>query len=207
MSFFITLEGVEGCGKSTQADLLRQRLEDLAIPVLLTHEPGVTALGERITELLKWTHDISISPLAELLLFNASRAQLVEEVICPALEDGAIVICDRYADSTTAYQGYARGLSLDTVAAANDMGTQGLVPDLSILLDIPVEDGIKRKAGETPDRFETEAIEFHKLVRDGYRKIAEAEPWRWLVIDGTQDKETIAYIIWQSICTLLNGGL
>jgi len=207
MSFFITLEGVEGCGKSTQAELLRQRLEDLAIPVLLTHEPGVTALGERITELLKWTHDISISPLAELLLFNASRAQLVEEVICPALEDGTIVICDRYADSTTAYQGYARGLSLDTVAAANDMGTHGLVPDLSILLDIPVEAGIERKLGDKPDRFETESVEFHKLVRDGYRKIAEAEPWRWLVIDGTQDKETIAYITWQSICTLLNGGL
>lgn len=207
MSFFVTLEGVEGCGKSTQAELLRQRLEDLAIPVLLTHEPGVTALGERITELLKWTQDVSISPLAELLLFNASRAQLVEEVICPALENDVIVICDRYADSTTAYQGYARGLSLETVAEANDMGTQGIVPDLSILLDIPVEAGIERKRGEKPDRFETESAAFHQQVRGGYRKIAEAEPWRWLVIDGTQDRETVAYLIWQGICTLLNGGL
>ena len=205
MSFFITLEGVEGCGKSTQSELLRQRLEELAVPVLLTHEPGVTALGERITELLKWTADVPISPLAELLLFNASRAQLVTEVIVPALEKGTIVICDRYADSTTAYQGYARGLSLDMVAEANQMGTQGLVPDLSILLDVPVEDGLARKRGEKPDRFETESLTFHKRVRDGYRVIAETEPWRWLVIDGTQDREVVAGIIWQSACKLLGG--
>ena len=205
MSFFVTLEGVEGCGKSTQAELLRQRLEKLAVPVLLTHEPGVTALGERITELLKWTADVPISPLAELLLFNASRAQLVAEVIVPALEKGIVVICDRYADSTTAYQGYARGLGLDIVAEANQMGTQGLVPDLSILLDVPVEEGLARKGGEPPDRFETESVAFHKRVRDGYRKLAEDEPWRWLVIDGTQDRETVAAIIWQNICKLLGG--
>jgi dTMP kinase len=205
MSFFVTLEGVEGCGKSTQAELLRQRLEQLAVPVLLTHEPGVTALGERITELLKWTADVPISPLAELLLFNASRAQLVAEVIVPALEKGTVVICDRYADSTTAYQGYARGLSLDMVAEANQMGTQGLVPDLSILLDIPVEEGMTRKQGERPDRFETESVAFHKRVRDGYRKLAEDEPWRWLIVDGTQERETVAGIIWQSICKLLGG--
>jgi dTMP kinase len=205
MSFFITLEGVEGCGKSTQAELLRQRLEELAVPVLLTHEPGVTALGERITELLKWTADVPISPLAELLLFNASRAQLVAEVIIPALEKGTIVICDRYADSTTAYQGYARGLSLDMVAEANQMGTQGLVPDLSILLDVPAEEGLARKQGERPDRFETESVAFHKRVRDGYRRLAEDEPWRWLVVDGTQDREAVAGIIWQSTCKLLGG--
>jgi dTMP kinase len=205
MSFFVTLEGVEGCGKSTQAELLRQRLEQLAVPVLLTHEPGVTPLGERITELLKWAHDVSITPMAELLLFNASRAQLVEQVICPALEEGTIVICDRYADSTTAYQGYARGLSLDMVAAANDMGTQGLVPDLSVLLDIPAEVGVERKRGMKPDRFETESAAFHRKVRDGYRKLAETEPWRWLVIDGTQDRETVAGLIWHGISTLLGG--
>jgi dTMP kinase len=205
MSFFITLEGVEGCGKSTQSELLRQRLEQVAIPVLLTHEPGVTALGERITELLKWTDNVPISPLAELLLFNASRAQLVTEIIVPALEKGTIVICDRYADSTTAYQGYARGLSLDMVAEANQMGTQGLVPDLSILLDIPVEEGMARKQGERPDRFETESVAFHRRVRDGYHKLAEAEPWRWLIIDGTRDRETVAGIIWHGISKLLGG--
>ncbi len=205
MSFFITLEGVEGCGKSTQAELLRQRLEQVAVPALLTHEPGVTALGERITELLKWTRDVPINPLAELLLFNASRAQLVAEVIIPNLEKGTIVICDRYADSTTAYQGYARGLSLEMVAEANQMGTQGLLPDLSILLDVPVAEGMARKEGETPDRFETESVAFHKRVRDGYRKMAEDEPWRWLVIDGTQDRDTVAGIIWHAICKLLGG--
>ena len=204
-SLFVTFEGIEGCGKSTQAELLSQRLETLAIPVLLTHEPGVTGLGEHITELLKWTDGISITPLAELLMFNASRAQLVEEVICPELEKGTVVICDRYADSTTAYQGYARGLSLDTVEEANRLGTQGLVPDLSILLDIPVEEGIARKAGMKPDRFETESKTFHRRVRRGYLKLAEAEPWRWLVIDGTQDVDAVAGIIWQHIMELLSS--
>ena len=147
MGFFITFEGGEGCGKSSQSRLLYRRLQKLAVPALLTHEPGVTDLGKKITRLLKWSQDIDISPLAELLLFNASRAQLVKEVIRPALEKGVIVICDRFADSTTAYQGYGRGLDLDTVKAVNRMATQGLVPDLTILLDMPVEGGLARKQG------------------------------------------------------------
>ena len=195
-SLFITFEGVEGCGKSTQSRLLYRKLQKLAIPALLIHEPGITALGKKITHLLKWAKDIDISPLSELLLFNASRAQLLEEVIRPALKEGKVVICDRYADSTTAYQGYGRGLELDIVAAANRIATRGLTPDLTILLDVPVEKGLIRKKDTATDRFHAEKLNFHRRVREGYLKLAAAEPERWLMIDGTQSKESVAGIIW-----------
>jgi dTMP kinase len=203
MSLFITFEGGEGCGKSSQSKLLYQRLKRLAIPALLIHEPGVTALGKKVTRLLKWSKGINISPLSELLLFNVSRAQLVEEVIRPNLEKGAVVICDRYADSTIAYQGYGRGLDLNVVTTANRIGTQGLTPDLTILLDLSVEGGLERKKDKKPDRFETENLSFHKRVREGYLKLAKAEPKRWLVIDATRSKEDIAGIIWQRVSKVL----
>jgi len=203
MSLFITFEGGEGCGKSTQARLLYLRLLRLAIPVLLTHEPGVTALGRKITRLLKWSQDIAISPISELLLFNTSRAQLVADVILPNLEKGTVVICDRYADSTTAYQGYGRGLDLAVVTAVNRIGTQGLSPDLTILLDLPVEGGLARKKDKKPDRFEVESIKFHRRVREGYLKLAAAEPKHWLVVDATQKKEIIALIVWLRVSKIL----
>ena len=203
MSLFITFEGGEGCGKSTQAKLLYQRLKRLAIPALLIHEPGVTTLGKRITRLLKWSQDINITPLAELLLFNVSRAQLVTEVIKPTLKKGINIICDRYADSTTAYQGYGRGLDLAIVKAANDIATRGVMPSLTILLDIPAEEGMARKKGTKPDRLEKESLAFHRRVRAGYLKIAKAEPKRWLVIDALQSKEAIAGIIWQRVSKLI----
>ena len=203
MSLFITFEGGEGCGKSSQSKLLYNRLKKLAIPVLLTHEPGVTALGKKITRLLKWSSDTAISPLAELLLFNASRAQLVAEVITPALEKDTVVLCDRYADSTTAYQGYGRGLDMAVVTAVNRIGTQDLLPDLTILLDVPVEEGLARKQDKKPDRFQTENLGFHRRVREGYLKLARAEPKRWLVIDSKKSKETTAGIIWQRVSKLL----
>jgi dTMP kinase len=203
MSLFITFEGGEGCGKSTQSRLLYRRVSKLVVPVLLTHQPGVTALGKKITSLLKWSNDLNISPLAELLLFNASRAQLVAEVIRPSLQKGALVICDRYADSTTAYQGYGRGLDLATVAAANGIGTQGIVPDLTILLDIPVEVGLARKKDKKSDRFEIENASFHQRVREGFLELAAEEPKRWLVIDATRGKAEIAGIIWQRVKQLL----
>ena len=203
MSLFITFEGGEGCGKSTQTKLLYQRLKGLAIPTLLIHEPGVTTLGEKITRLLKWSQDIKITPLAELLLFNVSRAQLVKEVIKPALKKSAVVICDRYADSTMAYQGYGRELDLSIVKAANNIGTQGLTPDLTILLYIAAEEGMARKKGTKPDRLEKESLAFHKRVRAGYIKMARAEPKRWLVIDAIQSKKAIAEIIWQRVSKLL----
>lgn len=203
MGLFITFEGGEGCGKSSQSKLLYNRLKKLAIPVLLTHEPGVTALGKKITRLLKWSSDTAISPLAELLLFNASRAQLVAEVITPALEKDTVVLCDRYADSTTAYQGYGRGLDMAVVTAVNRIGTQDLLPDLTILLDVPVEEGLARKQDKKPDRFQTENLGFHRRVREGYLKLARAEPKRWLVIDSKKSKETTAGIIWQRVSKLL----
>jgi dTMP kinase len=203
MSLFITFEGGEGCGKSTQTRILYRRLTKLAVPVLLTHEPGVTDLGKKITGLLKWSKNIAISPISELLLFNASRSQLIVELLKPELEKGKTVICDRYTDSTIAYQSYGRGLELEIVKSINKISTQGLVPDLTILLDIPVEKGLERKKDKRPDRFETENISFHQRVREGYLKLAKSEPKRWLVIEGLQSKEEIAGIIWQTISKLL----
>jgi dTMP kinase len=203
MSHFITFEGGEGCGKSTQAKLLYQRLKKLQIPALLIHEPGVTALGKRITRLLKWSQDIKISPLAELLLFNVSRAQLVTEVVMPNLKKGNIVICDRYSDSTTAYQGYGRGLDLSDVKKVNSIAMQGLVPELTILLDMPVRKGLERKRRIKPDRFQTQSRAFHKRVREGFLELARAEPERWLVIDATKSKKAIAGIIWERVSKLI----
>ena len=203
MSLFITFEGGEGCGKSVQARALYRRLSKLAIPALLTHEPGVTSMGKKIARLLKWAQDVDISPAAELLLFNASRAQLVREVIKPGLESGQVVICDRYADSTTAYQGCGRGLDLPTVGAVNDTGMQGLKPDLTVLLNIDAGAGLARKRGRKPDRFEQEAIAFHQRVIEGYLKLAEQEPQRWLVVDASQSKSKVEQIIWERVRQLL----
>jgi dTMP kinase len=176
----------------------------LAIPAILTHEPGGTPLGERIARSLKWAKNTEISPLGELLLFNASRAQLVAEVIKPNLADGKIVICDRHADSTTAYQGYGRGVNLEMVQAINNAATQGLKPDLTVLLDIPVEEGLARKVNRKQDRFEQEALAFHQRVRDGYLKMAASEPERWFVVDARQSKRKIAHLIWQRVSQLLS---
>jgi dTMP kinase len=199
MSLFITFEGGEGCGKSVQAEALYRRLFRLAIPAVLTREPGGTALGNRISHWLKWAHDSDISPLTELLLFNASRAQLVTKVIQPGLEKGRVVICDRYADSTTAYQSYGRGLDLEMVEAVNDTATQGLKPDLTILLDLPAEEGLARKKTKRQDRFEQEALAFHQRVRQGYLKLAASDSPRWFIIDARQSKRKIARIIWQKV--------
>lgn len=204
MSLFITFEGGEGCGKSTQTRILRNRLNKLALPVLLIHEPGGTKLGNRISYLLKWAKNVSISPVAELLLFNASRAHLVDTVIKPALKEDKIVICDRFSDSTLAYQGYGRGLDLDLVKGVCETGERGLKPDLTIFLDVPVEEGLRRKhAMSSQDRFEQTEIDFHRRVRNGYLKMAKEEPRRWIVIDGTQTKAQIREIVWEKVSRLL----
>ena len=204
MALFITFEGGEGSGKSVQARALYRTLSQLTIPVILTREPGGTPLGKKISYRLKWAKDTDILPLTELLLFNASRAQLVSEVIRPNLEKGKFVICDRYADSTTAYQGYGRGLGLEMVEAINNAATQGLKPDLIVLLDIPVEEGLARKRVKKQDRFEQEDIAFHHRVREGYLKLAANEPERFLVIDASQSKAKIGEIIWQRVSQLLS---
>ena len=205
MSPFITFEGCEGCGKSTQARWLNRKLTDASKPTLLLHEPGGTVLGDKIRYLLKWAKPVSISPMSELLLFNASRANLVDEVIRPALKQGKIVICDRFSDSTIAYQGYGRGLDLGLVRTACGMATQGLKPHLTILLDIPVEEGLRRKAQKAGlDRFEQTDSSFHRRVRAGYLEMVEEEPSRWLVIDGTRPKVEVMKTIWQAVERMLS---
>ena len=205
MSLFITFEGGEGSGKSLQARALYKRLTKLAVPALLTHEPGVTPLGRKIARWLKWEQDMKISPAAELLLFNASRAQLVAEVIETSLNEGKVVICDRFFDSTKAYQGYGRGLDLAVVKMVNDAGSQGLKPDLTVLLDIAAVEGLARKSDRKQDRFEQEDIAFHQKVREGYLRMAAEEPERWLVIDADQPKTNVEQIIWRRVSLLLPG--
>ena len=202
MGLFITFEGGEGCGKSTQSRLLLKKLEQRNIPVVLTHEPGGTALGNELRKTLKRKRDSSISPQAELFLLAASRAQLVADLIRPALEEGKVVLCDRFTHSTMVYQGYGRGLDFTAIKMVNNMATRNLNPDLIILLDISPEQGLARKQS-LKDRFELEDLSFHRRVREGYLKIAAAEPDRWLVIDASLPKGKIAEIIWDRVSQLL----
>jgi dTMP kinase len=203
MSLFITFEGGEGCGKSTQAKALYRRLLKEEIPTVLTYEPGGTPFGKRLGRWLKWGDDKEISPLTELLLFNAARAESITKIIIPGLKDGKTVISDRYADSTTVYQGYGRGLDLEMVRYVNNVATSSLKPDLTVLLDSPIEAGLARKRVGNQDRFEREELSFHQRVRDGYLKLATEEPERWLVVDATQSKKKIAEIIWHKVSRLL----
>jgi len=202
LGLFITFEGGEGCGKSTQTRLLLKKLEQQKVPVVLTHEPGGTALGNELRKTLKRKCDSSISPQAELFLLAASRAQLVAEVIRPALEEGKVVLCDRFTHSTMVYQGYGRGLDFTAIKMVNNMATRYLNPDLIILLDISPERGLARKQS-LKDRFELEDLSFHRRVREGYLKMAAAEPDRWLVIDASLPKGKIAEIIWDRVSQLL----
>lgn len=202
MGLFITFEGGEGCGKSTQSRLLLKKLEQQNVPVVLTHEPGGTALGNELRKTLKRKRDSSISPQAELFLLAASRAQLVSELIRPALEKGKVVLCDRFTQSTMVYQGYGRGLDFTAIKMVNNIATRYLNPDLIILLDISPEQGLARKQS-LKDRFELEDLSFHRRVREGYVKMAAAEPDRWLVIDASLPKGKIAEIIWDRVSQLL----
>ena len=207
----ITMEGGEGSGKSTQAEALYQRLLLEGNTALLVHEPGGTLVGEQVRGLLKAQHDKeptrqsageSITPVAELLLFCAARAQLVDTVLRPALEEGRVVVCDRYTASTLAYQGYGRGLPMEDVERANLLATGGLEPDLVLLLDIPWETGMSRVEGRGDGegrRFEEEPAWFHGRVRDGYLVQAKADPERWLVVDGILPQEQVEEIIWRRV--------
>ena len=204
MSLFIVFEGEEGSGKSLQSKLLYDRIRDLKIPGILVHEPGGTPLGEEISRILKSNKDLEIGPLAELLLFNASRSQLVSRVIRPALDKGQIVVCDRFTASTIVYQGYGRGLEPELIECMNDASTGGLTPDIAFLLDMPVEKGLARKAAEGLDRFEREQAVFHERVRQGYLALAAAEPERWCVIDADQEKDVISEAVWRRVSPLLH---
>lgn len=190
---FITLEGPEGAGKTTQLRALADYLRGCGYDVVTTREPGGTAIGDQIRHVLHDTANVAMSPTAEVLLYAASRAQLVAEVIQPALAAGRVVLCDRYADSTMAYQGYGRGLDRDALAALTAVATGGLRPDLTLLLDLDVARGLARRRdeGEEMNRLDLETIEFHRRVRAGYLALAAAEPARWQLIDADRPPAAI----------------
>lgn len=188
--YFITFEGPEGSGKSTQSNRLHNRL-NLA-GVLTVREPGGTDLGEQVRKTLLSLERLRVSPWAEACLFSAARAQLAIEVVGPALHDGRVVICDRYVDSTLAYQGYGRGLNLELLTALQDAVTGGLRPDLTFLLDLPVEAGLERIPLEHRDRLDRESKSFHERVRHGYQEMAAANPQRWVTLDATHEADGLA---------------
>jgi dTMP kinase len=201
---FITLEGTEGSGKSVQARLLVARLRAAGHVVVETHEPGGTPLGQRVREIVLGRDELDISATAEALLMNASRAQLVEKVIRPALERDDVVVCDRFADSTLAYQGAGRGLGLDSLGTVISFATAGLRPDMTLLLDVPVEVGLTRKrAQDQGNRFEAETLAFHTRVQSAYRALAAAEPSRWRCFDGTTPVDQVAEEIWGAVAARL----
>ena len=200
---FITFEGGEGCGKSTQIATLKTRLEAMGKTVVQTREPGGTALGESVRNLLQYDDaGQGMSPEAELLLFAASRAQHVRELIAPAIAEGQIVLCDRFLDSTTVYQGVARAIDSKKVDTINQFAIGNTKPDLTILIDLPPEIGLARvhaRSGGKLDRMENEAIEFFQAVRQGYLDLAKSEPKRFLVLDGSQSIEDLETQIWQRV--------
>jgi len=199
---FITLEGAEGSGKTTQARLLAERLRGEGHRVLPLHEPGGTALGEEIRALLLQPDGAPIEPMAEALLFAACRAQLVTAVIRPALTRGELVVADRFADSTRAYQGAGRGLPGEALESMIHIATGGLVPDLTILLQVSTECGLGRRArGDLAEwtRFEAEQREFHERVCAAYSSLARAEPARWSVVDAEQAVEAVHADIWRIV--------
>jgi len=190
---FITLEGPEGSGKTSQLPALADYLRDAGYDVIVTREPGGTAVGDQIREILMNLKNISIVPRTEILLFLAARAQHIEEFIRPALAIGKVVLCDRFSDSTLAYQGYGHKTDLKILQALLDFATGGLKPDLTLLVDVPVEIGIERKRKNSAEwnRLDAYELAFHQRVREGYFVLAEAEPERWVIVDATQDKRTV----------------
>jgi len=198
----ITFEGLDFSGKSTQIQLLVDRLKRERVDVLLVREPGGTSIGERIRSLLLDRNVAGMSIVGELFLFSASRVQLVEEVIKPALAKGTIVICDRFYDSTTAYQGWGRGIPLEAVRAINKTATGGLVPDVTVFLDMPpgtIEERISKR--KLKDRMESNDRAFYERVRNGYLALAKEEK-RFFVVDGTQSVEQLHEQIWARVATL-----
>jgi dTMP kinase len=200
---FITFEGSEGSGKSTQVQRLAARLAQFGVPYLVTREPGGTAIGESIRELLQFAlHNSSMTPETELLLFEASRSQLVREIIKPALERGACVIADRFFDSTTAYQGAARKLDRQMVERLNAFAVGDCVPDTTFVLDVDAATAESRmQKPRRPDRMEQQSPEFYERVRKAYRELAVGEPRRVVLIDGSRGADEIESEIWEMLCS------
>jgi dTMP kinase len=199
MGWFITFEGVEGCGKTTQIKLLSRQLAECGYTLRVTREPGGCPIADQVRGILLDAANRAMTPMTELLLYAAARAQHMQEIIIPAQASGSIVLCDRFTDATIAYQGYGRGLDLATIEYLNHIATDGLKPRLSVLIDCPVEVGLERafaringSAGAREERFELESVRFHQRVRDGYLKLAAEEPERFIVIDGSRSVEETA---------------
>lgn len=211
MKRFITFEGIEGCGKTTQIRLAETWFRERDLPVLATAEPGGTPLGDRIREILLNRGSLTIGAEAELLLFAAARAQHVREIIFPALEAGRWVLCDRFSDATLAYQGCGRGLDIGFIRTLNAFSSLTLTPERTFLFDLPVETGLtrakERAAGIRPeaaeDRFEREGKAFHLRIQEGYRSLAAAEPERYRIIEGGADVETVRREVCRHLTALL----
>ena len=202
--FLITLEGGDGCGKTTQSRLLADRLRAEGRPVLHTREPGGTDFAEALREIIL-SPAFKIHPVTEIFLYEASRAQHTEEVIRPALAENKTVVCERYADATVAYQGYGRGLDLKMVQALNAAATSGLAPDLTIYLDLPLKEAARRMADKKKDRLESEGEGFHARVRKGYLAIAKKEPRRFKVISSAGSVEAVGEAVWRAVQAKLGG--
>ena len=201
---FLSFEGGEGSGKSLQARGLAQTLTERGREVVLTREPGGTAAGERIRDILLHAREIPLSPEAQVLLFSSARAQLVREVIRPALEAGKIVIADRFFDSTVVYQGHGHGVPLEAIRAVTALAVGTLVPHRTFLLDVPVEIGLARKSPDDRTRFETGFdVAFHRRVRNGFLAMAVAEPGRFAVLDATAPADAVAARIERAVARLL----
>jgi dTMP kinase len=197
---FITFEGGEGAGKSTQISLLADKLRARELCVTTLREPGGTVVGDRVRDLLLDPAHTGLDPRAELLLYEASRAELVAQAIVPRVDAGDVVVCDRFTDSTLAYQGHGRGLDVDGVRALNDWATGGLVPDITILLDIDPVLGLARATGGGADRLEAEDLAFHMRVRDGFLALADAEKGdRFVVIEADAPAEEVASAVWETL--------
>jgi dTMP kinase len=210
MSLFVTFEGPDGSGKTTQIKLLAGHLQALGHDVLVTREPGGTSIGDQIRVVLHDVENVEMACETEFLLYSASRAQLVRLVVKPHLMRGGVVLCDRFADSSMAYQGYGRELDLAAVRLITQFATEGLVPDLTVYLDLPVEVGIERKqvahaaqAGEW-NRLDQQSMDFHRRVRQGYLQMAQADPGRWLVIDAAQSIDDTQAVIRKRLEALLS---
>jgi dTMP kinase len=210
MGCFITFEGPDGSGKTTQIQALRQALEADGYAVMLLREPGGTTIGDQIRTVLHDVQNVDMLPNAELLLYSASRAQLVGQVIRPALADGNVVLCDRYADSTLAYQGYGHGLDLELLRAVTTFATGGLRPDLVIYLDLDAAEGLCRKeqafreGGCEWNRMDQKELTFHQRARSGYLKLAASEADRWLVVDAAQPVDVLKSTIRAHVRQLLS---
>lgn len=210
MGLFITFEGPEGGGKTTQLPLLAAWLREQGCDVLTTREPGGTRIGDAVRAVLLEPTHTEMRAQTEILLFSAARAQLVGEVIQPHLARGGVVLCDRFADSTLAYQGYGRGLALDVLRQITDFAIGPVRPDLTVCLDLPVLEGLRRKRGGAAaewNRMEREELAFHEAVRRGYLALAAAEPQRWLVVDARQPVEVGQARIRERVAGLLAAGL